>query len=203
MRQLRKLHVFSAQEPKRSRRFCEIYLQVLHTWSMSLCRPVDKGSLRFYFFSPGIRHSLRPKYAINAIQPKRKKKRNAPFGNGLTGAHRTRVQDFRIPPKERELPTRWKKIDSFTLNHPVWYSTMYHIHFFPEYILLFFLFRPPVFLALSDAGHARGPPAHHGAGLGPGRAPWNVIRVFRPTIIVPENTTGIFNTLAGFFSRGR
>ena len=35
------------------------------------------------------------------------------------------------------------------------------------------------FLALSDAGHARGPPVHHGASLGPGRAPWRVLWAFK------------------------
>ena len=35
------------------------------------------------------------------------------------------------------------------------------------------------FLALSAAGHANGPPVHHGASLGPGRAPWRVLWAFK------------------------
>ena len=35
------------------------------------------------------------------------------------------------------------------------------------------------FLALSAAGHAGGPPVRHGASLGPGRAPWRVLWVFK------------------------
>ena len=34
------------------------------------------------------------------------------------------------------------------------------------------------FLALSAAGHVGGPPVHHGASLGPGRAPWRVLWAF-------------------------
>ena len=45
--------------------------------------------------------------------------------------------------------------------------------FFAEYKT--FLFRPQVFLALSGAGYAGGPPVHHGASVGPGRAPWRVL----------------------------
>ena len=45
--------------------------------------------------------------------------------------------------------------------------------FFAEYKT--FLFRPRVFLALSGAGYAGGPPVHHGASVGPGRAPWRVL----------------------------
>ena len=35
------------------------------------------------------------------------------------------------------------------------------------------------FLALSAAGHAGGPPAHHCASLGPGWAPWRVLWAFK------------------------
>ena len=35
------------------------------------------------------------------------------------------------------------------------------------------------FLALSAAGHAGGPPVHHGATLDPGRAPWRVLWAFK------------------------
>ena len=35
------------------------------------------------------------------------------------------------------------------------------------------------FLTLRAAGHAGGPPVHHGASLGPGRAPWRVLWVFK------------------------
>ena len=35
------------------------------------------------------------------------------------------------------------------------------------------------FLALSAAGHAWGPAVHHGASLGPGRAPWRVVWAFK------------------------
>ena len=31
------------------------------------------------------------------------------------------------------------------------------------------------FLMLSAEGHAGGPPVHHGASVGPGRAPWRVL----------------------------
>ena len=42
-----------------------------------------------------------------------------------------------------------------------------------------FLFRPRVFLALSAAGPAGGTPVHHGASVGPGRAPWRVLWAFK------------------------
>ena len=42
-----------------------------------------------------------------------------------------------------------------------------------------FLRRPWVFLVLSAAGHAGGPPVKHGARLGPGRAPWRVLWGFK------------------------
>ena len=34
-------------------------------------------------------------------------------------------------------------------------------------------------LALSTAGHARDPRVHHGARVGPGRAPWRVLWAFK------------------------
>ena len=88
-------------------------------------------------------------------------------------------------------------------------GTHYQSHFFGH--LHAFLRRPWSFLALSAAGHAGGPPVHHDARSGPGRAPWRVLWAFtgllsaelepskamenpylcstavRSTIIVPEN----------------
>ena len=46
--------------------------------------------------------------------------------------------------------------------------------FFVDICTLFSGARGP-FIALSAPGQASGPPVHHGASLGPGRAPWGVI----------------------------
>ena len=35
------------------------------------------------------------------------------------------------------------------------------------------------FLVLSAPGHARSPPEHHGASVGPGRGPWHVLWGFK------------------------
>ena len=35
------------------------------------------------------------------------------------------------------------------------------------------------FLALSAAGHAGDPPVHHGASVGPDRAPWRMLWAFK------------------------
>ena len=45
---------------------------------------------------------------------------------------------------------------------------------------LFFFVRGS-FLALSAAWHARDPPVHQGASVGPGRAPWRVLSAFKAT----------------------
>ena len=42
------------------------------------------------------------------------------------------------------------------------------------------------FLARLAAGHAEGPSVHHGAGLGPGRAPWRVLWAFKVITGVPS-----------------
>ena len=55
------------------------------------------------------------------------------------------------------------------------YITMYGKKYvFLEICTLFSGNRHGYFLALSAAGHAGIPPVHHGARLGPGRAPWRV-----------------------------
>ena len=43
------------------------------------------------------------------------------------------------------------------------------------HIGVFFLFRPRVFSRALGSGHARSPPEHHSASVGPGRAPWYVL----------------------------
>ena len=43
----------------------------------------------------------------------------------------------------------------------------------------FFLFRPRVFLVLSAPWHAKSPPKHQGASVGPGRLPWHVLWGFK------------------------
>ena len=47
---------------------------------------------------------------------------------------------------------------------------------------------PVVFFSLSTVGHAGGPPVHHGASLGPERAPWRVLRAFK--VQVPSRLRG-------------
>ena len=47
------------------------------------------------------------------------------------------------------------------------------------YTSAFFLFGRESFLVLSAPGHAGRPPEHHGASVGPGRAPWHVLWGFK------------------------
>ena len=49
------------------------------------------------------------------------------------------------------------------------------------------------FLALSTTGHAGAPAVHHGARVGPGRAPWRVFWAFEVAIIW-QVTTGLLST---------
>ena len=49
------------------------------------------------------------------------------------------------------------------------------INMFLLHIGIFFSSRHGSFLVLSAPGHARSPPEHHGASVGPGRGPWHVL----------------------------
>ena len=48
------------------------------------------------------------------------------------------------------------------------------------------------FLALSAAEHAGGPPVHHRASVGPGRAPWRALLAFKSRETA-QATTGLFS----------
>ena len=60
---------------------------------------------------------------------------------------------------------------------------VYSMQYVPMCLDICTLFSDPrgCFLALSAAGHAGGPPVHHGASLGPVRAPWRVLWAFKVT----------------------
>ena len=58
------------------------------------------------------------------------------------------------------------------------YFTMYQSDFLLDFCTLYSAALWS-FHALSAAGHAGGPPVHHGARLGPGRTPWRVLWSFK------------------------
>ena len=112
--------MFSARKPKCSRRFGEIYPEILHTCSMSPCRPVDERCFVFLCFSPGIWDFLRANFFFFFWTTKylaKKTHSHTVWERVDRGSCNTcaKIQD--LSRKRRELPTL-HKFGPFNLNQP-------------------------------------------------------------------------------------